>query len=384
MKKLIFIVGILYLLILLTGCSKSKDNNVNEITNNPTPTVTISENNVITPTVTPTITPTAAVTLPPVQTTEPAFTIADYYPFKENTKYEYQGQGNEYASYTVFTDYKAVNRIQYRINNGGSEVIEVLEYKDGALTKTFSRAETYYRENFLNEKEGKKEILLMEPLVKGTEWTLPDNKKRYISNIDVSIETPAGTYNAIEVTTEGSNSSEKTIDYYAKEVGLVKSVYITGSNDEITSTLSEILDNTPYKQTVIIYYPNIDTGKIYAIEKQLSFKTNDITRKKIEEAAKEIVKSKYKPLLTANTKINSLYLNKDNVVYVDFTKELVSEMNAGSEYESMVLQCITNTLGNYYNADKVYITLAGKLYESGHITMKKGEYFKVNYDNVIK
>jgi hypothetical protein len=59
-------------------------------------------------------------------------------------------------------------------------------------------------------------------------------------------------------------------------------------------------------------------------------------------------------------------------------------MNAGSGYEAMILQCITNTLGNYYNTDQVYITIEGKPYESGHIVMKKGETFKVNYDNVIK
>ena len=30
------------------------------------------------------------------------FTIKDYYAYKENTKYVYEGKGNEYASYNVF------------------------------------------------------------------------------------------------------------------------------------------------------------------------------------------------------------------------------------------------------------------------------------------
>jgi hypothetical protein len=59
-------------------------------------------------------------------------------------------------------------------------------------------------------------------------------------------------------------------------------------------------------------------------------------------------------------------------------------MNAGAGYELLILQSITNTLGNYYGAQKVYITMEGKPYESGHILMKKGETFKVNMDKVIR
>ena len=89
-------------------------------------------------------------------------------------------------------------------------------------------------------------------------------------------------------------------------------------------------------------------------------------------------------MLGPNVKIKSLYLNKDNTVYVDFTKELVSEMNAGSGYEGMILQCITNTLGAYYGVDKVYITIEGSPYSSGHIMMKKGEAFTVDYKNSVE
>ena len=68
------------------------------------------------------------------------------------------------------------------------------------------------------------------------------------------------------------------------------------------------------------------------------------------------------------------------MVYVDFTKNFVSEMNVGASFESMILQSITNTLGQYYGA-KVYITLEGKPYSSGHISMKKREAFIVDTSN---
>ncbi|WP_224037119.1 GerMN domain-containing protein [Clostridium gelidum] len=57
---------------------------------------------------------------------------------------------------------------------------------------------------------------------------------------------------------------------------------------------------------------------------------------------------------------------------------MVSEMNVGAVYESMILQSITNTLGTYYGVEKVYITIEGELYGSGHIIKEKGETFTVD------
>jgi hypothetical protein len=59
-------------------------------------------------------------------------------------------------------------------------------------------------------------------------------------------------------------------------------------------------------------------------------------------------------------------------------------MNAGAGYESMILQSIVNTLGGYYGVDQVYLTVEGEPYSSGHIAMKKGEFFKVNLNNSVE
>lgn len=309
--------------------------------------------------------------------TKVALTIKDYFSLKGNTEYVYEGKGNEYAAYHAFVDYLANNRAQIRIRNGGTEIVKVLEYKEGSLTILLSREECYYRENFTQSKSisSNPEVLLKEPLIKGTSWTLADNRKRYISNVDVEVTTPSGNYKTLEVTTEGKG--DKTLDYYAQNVGLVKSVFISNGN-EITSCLSKIEKNTLLSQTVKFYYPNVNENKLYFVNKELSFNTNDITKSIIEKAYKELPKGNIARVLSPNTKIISLYLNKDNIVYVDFTKEFVTEMNAGSGYETMVLQSITNTLGKYYGAEKVYITVEGNPYTSSHIIMKKGESFTVN------
>ncbi|MHB8127093.1 MAG: GerMN domain-containing protein [Desulfitobacteriaceae bacterium] len=345
MKKLLLIIGLLFLLVFLSSCAKPGEQNP------------VSQNN---------------------PSLKQALTINDYYSFKENTKYVYEGKGNEYASYNIFVDYITGNRVQLRSNNGGTEMVKILENKDGQLTMLLSRGECYYREDLTQSSSSNAEILLKEPLAKGTTWTLADNRKRFISNVEVEVATPLGNYKTLEVTTEGKE--DKTLDYYAPNIGLVKTVFIS-NGQEVSSSLSKIENNVPLTQTVKFYYPNTNGDKLYFINKQLSFNTNDITKLIIEKAYKDLPKGDIGKVLGPNAKIKSLYLNKDNMVYVDFTKELVSEMNAGSGYEALILQSITNTLGTYYGVDKVYITIEGSPYSSGHIIKKKGEAFTVNFNN---
>ena len=127
--------------------------------------------------------------------------IKDYYPIKKNIRYVYEGMGNEYASYDVYNDYISEDKVQQRVNNGGTVMARVIEVKDGKLTKVYSRGEAYYRENLLETKGDDEEILLMEPLTEGTTWTLKDSRVRTITNTSVEITTPTGSYQAIEVST---------------------------------------------------------------------------------------------------------------------------------------------------------------------------------------
>ena len=308
------------------------------------------------------------------------FTISDYFPVKANTKYMYQSKGNDYSTYSIFVDYLIGSRTQLRYVDSGMDLVRVIENKDGNLTMLLSK-KSDYRENFTSSPSVNAEILLKEPLVKGTTWTLADSRKRYISNVAAEVMTPLGKYIALEVTTEYKNS--KNLDYYALNVGLVKTVFISNGN-EISSTLSKIQNNVLFTNSLNFYYPNINDSKLYFVSKQLIFKTNDITRTKNETAYKSLPKGNVSKVLSPNAKIKSLYLNKAGMVYVDFSKELVNEMNAGSGYESMILQCITNTLGIYYGVTKVNLTVEDKPYSSAHIIMKKGQAFIVNLKDCIE
>lgn len=307
----------------------------------------------------------------------PPLKIEDYYPFTENTKYIYEGEGNEFAYMTTYIDYIKDNRIQTRTDNGGTEMVKVIEMGDGQLVQLLNRGETYFRENFTDDEYAEGEVLLKEPLEEGSSWKNGDNSTSTITNTAKEVVTLMGNYEAIEVTTE--NPQGKRVDYYAKDMGLIKTVN-TGEGYEVSSTLSSIEKDQPFIQTITLYYPDVDGITINTVEVQISFNTNDDPKDIIEKNIKDL--SVYE-ILSPNTKINNLYFDEQsNSVHIDLSKEFITEMNAGSGFEAMILQCLTNTLGTYYQSTDVYITIDDGQYESGHIIIEKGEPSKVDYTNV--
>lgn len=302
--------------------------------------------------------------------------IEDYYPIRENTKYSYEGEGNEYATYSVFVDYATDSRIQTRTNNGGSESVNVMELKDGQLTLLYSRGETYFRQNFLDNEYTGGKALLKTPLEEGNSWDYDESTRATITGISKEVVTTLGNYDAIEVTIEGEQG--KTINYYAKDVGLVKTIS-SGEGYEVSSTLSAIENNMTLIQTITLYYPNID-GSLDTIDVQMEFNTNDEPEDIIEKTVKDL--SIYE-VLSTDTKINELFYNKEeNSVHIDLSEDFIRDMDAGASFEGMILQSLTNTLGNYYGVQEVYITIDGGPYESGHIIINEGEPSIVNFDNV--
>lgn len=376
MKKIVIGISITLVMFLLIGCGKDKRNDLKNTEDNISPT------------------PTEGATLPikeekgevtPIvdDIVENRLTSRDYYPLISDTEYIYEGMGNEYASFTMYIDYLDSDRgrMQTRTNNGGTETVRVIEVNDKAVTVIYVINESYYRDNLLNKEgaEGQEEILLQDPLIIGTNWELPDGRKRSITATDVDIQTPSGNYKALEVTTESIDS--KVMDYYAKEVGLVKSIFQSGDM-EVTSTLSEINQTTPLIQNLTVFYPDQDE-KLHAEQVNVSFHTGDITRLILKDAlVNDLPKESYLPLFSSGTTIKSLSLGTDGIVYVDFSRELVTDMNVGAGYEMLILQGIANTLGNYYGAKEIILTVDNKPYESGHISAQEGETIKVNLEDI--
>lgn len=379
MKKLKITLALMTVMMLLVACGGDG--------NQETPAETPAEAPQEEPAEEPAETPSEGENQEEPEAEEPAeeareYTVDMLYPFESDTHRIYAGEGNEYASYDVYVDFVSEERIQLRENNGGTEIVRVLEKKDGTLKEVIFEPETYYKENFLSKDANTDRILLMEPIAEGTTWK-SEEETSTITAVSKEVATPYGTFDAVEVTrvTKSDSGDYTNIDYYAENMGLIKTLNI-GEGYEVSSSLEKIEENVSMNEVVNFYYPNAMDERIFLYRKEIAFKTNDIPRMLLIEAYKDLPKEAA-PVLTPGTKVNYLYLNQDGMVYVDLSREFLTEMNAGAGYESLILQSLANTFGDYYATDKVLLTIDGETYESGHILLREFEPLEVNYDSIV-
>ena len=86
----------------------------------------------------------------------PKLVLSDFLPMQENVRYIYEGEGNEYASYDILIDFLSENKVQRRMNNGGTVSVEVIRLDHDQLIRSLYQEEMYYRENILEKMVWKK------------------------------------------------------------------------------------------------------------------------------------------------------------------------------------------------------------------------------------
>lgn len=318
-------------------------------------------------------------------TTAAAASVSDYFPTTPDMYFKYAGKGNEYMPMDVYVDYVRPGQIQLVENNGGTEVRKLYGVGNGVIQILQQKPELYVSEDLslLSPLEDG-EILLQEPLVAGTAWTV-NGQKRQITAVDMPVQTPAGTFNAIEVTTSAPDVT--TRQYYARGIGFIK-MYTTGEY-EVSQELEQIKEGTAAikKQAMTFYYARMNQTGVDILYKEVTVKT------RTNEGLKEVLTSYFRkplasglqPLISVNTVVQSVIIDQEtSIVTIDFSPELITETSAGAEFESAIIRCIVNTVGHAYDVRKVIITLNGQLYASGHIALDPGDTFTVNYKNMIK
>jgi spore germination protein GerM len=96
-----------------------------------------------------------------------------------------------------------------------------------------------------------------------------------------------------------------------------------------------------------------------------------------EEIVEELIKGSDKgnlSALPAETKLRQLFITKDGVAYVDFSKELADNLAPGSSTELAAVYSIVNTLAyNFKAIKKVFILVEGGEKETlgGHISLSR-------------
>lgn len=155
----------------------------------------------------------------------------DFFPKQVMTK-KFSG-GFENEGFTHIIDKFENGKLQIKQTDSAMPTILVYEISKESIKLIYSQEihDIKFGENYIeNTESNRKDIIIKAPIKKGTKWT--DEKGKYeITGVDVEITTPAGDFNnTVEVTFTRNDFEVKR--YYAKDIGLVKSI-IDGLVDEL-------------------------------------------------------------------------------------------------------------------------------------------------------
>lgn len=164
-----------------------------------------------------------------------------YFPLELGSVWEYQGEGNEYASFKREVVFSSGKRYQIKEDNGGTVMAKIYEIADDSITMVYSEGEVYNNINLLNSQANENILILKAPLTKGNRWQTKGGSREILAS-DAEIDTPSGIYkNCLKVKINDQYS--ETYEYYHEGVGMVYREF----NAEETKISSSLKDYRPGK-----------------------------------------------------------------------------------------------------------------------------------------
>lgn len=158
-----------------------------------------------------------------------------YFPITLGSEWDYQGQGNEYASFHRKIMFREGSRAQFRDDNGATLHDNVVEFSTEGVARIYNQVSTGETKSFLAIQPTEHTFLLVTPLKVGTKWQVSEGY-REIMDVNATVDTPAGTFKKcihVQITSQDSVVNE----YYCPGTGLVKQDFQAG-DQVITSLLS--------------------------------------------------------------------------------------------------------------------------------------------------
>lgn len=137
----------------------------------------------------------------------------------------------------------------------------------------------------------------------------------------------------------------------------------------------EITDEQLRKTVITLYFLDSDTYEITPEARQIDAKELldnpyvTLINLLIEGPKNE----KLLKLIPENTKLNSAQI-KNNILYIDFSEEFISQQTLGKEQEELILKSIVNTVTELTEINKVAFLIdgeEGKGFPDGEVTFDK-------------
>ncbi|MGI6192652.1 MAG: GerMN domain-containing protein [Christensenellales bacterium] len=384
-RKISAIIAYALSALLLLGCVSS---NVPVETPSASPVAseaTPSPSPVAEPTPTPTPAPTPTPTPEPTPTPTPiVYNLADFLPSEDlHLRYESGILGGYIETYVEYAEENESGvAVQHRVisNAPESPQVRVTRCENGRLSVTYQKSGVGYTYRFLDLASNTEDILLMDPVTVGNSWAV-DGGVRTITDVNHIIDLAIGSFRAVEVTTE-YDSGQKTLQYYVPSIGLAAEYTLENGTyvDKYEATM--LTSDQGFSQLIRFYYAQPMTDSVRYEGRSVNIKPNSSMGSRFVNQFRRVPSGKGL-LALDDLSIKSIRLDSKGYVHVDFSSSLTKIVSSvGRATESLILIALANTFCDYYQTDRLYITVAGEQYESPYRFFMEGDYLSPDVSKV--
>ncbi|WNS77288.1 hypothetical protein RRV45_09970 [Bacillus sp. DTU_2020_1000418_1_SI_GHA_SEK_038] len=167
--------------------------------------------------------------------------IDEYFP-QANKKYEYHGEGNEYAAFTEVFYQRTDSYLPSIIDNGGTRILRIYKFTDDGIYRVYEQPE-YYDETIPSLEELKKHFkpvpLLIKPLQAGKTFN-----GFTITHTNAELALPIGNVKNVIIIEQQDKENETIVrKYWAPGMGMVKQEFISSEKNTDDYSVTSELEN---------------------------------------------------------------------------------------------------------------------------------------------
>ncbi|MCL2235801.1 MAG: GerMN domain-containing protein [Defluviitaleaceae bacterium] len=317
-----------------------------------------------------------------------------FMPFQENVVLVYSMEitaSGQMLSYTTFTSFIRDHRMQrILMMDDGSVIVEIIEMADEMLVNvvagdtmdggtwlsphvdsTDHRPNTHF--NILPENPQLGDRWIINPYDQNT-------STREVTSVGVSVLTPAGTFEAIEVTTFDSDGVATLRTYFAEGVGVVKETGLRHVDGEEqishTTRLTDVIEGGLLGNINIAFLG--EDGNMPTM--QINFTTNNDMLDILNQALRDAAYILFGRQLPNDVVVNRAFINAATQnLHLDFSAGFLRQMQEveSEEVERDILLAIVDTFGSLYHASAVTITVDDQPYNGNFVSIASMEFWDV-------
>ena len=310
--------------------------------------------------------------------------VSDFMPIEHNLRLRYEVEGEQFEiiweTFITYVNDTIVQRYtRTLVSPMPMNIIEVVDIRQNEIVLINARENAADNVDITNLPQAVHSSILAGPIEVGTTWPEAPGSAtwRQITGLDISVATPAGTFDTIEVTTTlplepGQIEPGLRRQYFAPGIGMVKEISYSpivaeGMEPRIDVTrLISIERDARLVRDIEIFFG----GQAFPFT--IEYYTNNSLTDLYTEALHTVAYQIFGRSLPQSLYINYAILNPDSRnLALDFSAAFLTEMSSVSDegMEWDILQAIVDTFGALYDAEGVHISVDGQAYSGRFVSL---------------